>query len=162
MLHTYLLTGGDRLINLIACGAFAAAIVGVSGVVAAMGLGTTAQTVAALACATLPNAILQASGAKNDMLLALWTVCAIYFALRGEAMWLGLAVGLALATKGTAYLFLPPLLFAAGVRQRRLPVDHVLPVERSLQRHRDGHDRVEQDERRIPAVLLQLLRRQLC
>src|SRR5215471_20789753 len=38
MLHTYLLTGGDRLVNLIACGAFGGCIVGVSAIAAAMGL----------------------------------------------------------------------------------------------------------------------------
>ena len=53
------------------------------------------------------------------MLLALWIACAVYFALRRDARWLGLAVGLALATKATAYLFLPPLLLAVGVRRRR-------------------------------------------
>src|SRR5206468_56849 len=119
MLHTYLLTGGDRFINLIACCAFAGCIVGVSAIAQAMGLTARAQAFAALFCATLPNAILQASGAKNDMLLSLWMVCAVYFAVRREAMWLGFAVGLALATKGTAYLFLPPTLLALGVWRRR-------------------------------------------
>ena len=119
VLHTYLLTGGDRLVNLIACGAFTGCIVAVSAVAREMGLGTRSQAVAALVCATLPNAILQGSGAKNDMLLSLWVVCAIYFALRRETVWLGLAVGLALATKATAYLFLPPLLLGVGVRRRR-------------------------------------------
>ncbi len=53
------------------------------------------------------------------MPLSLWIVCAVYFALRRDAVWLGLAAGLAIATKATAFLFLPPLLLAAGVRRRR-------------------------------------------
>ena len=40
----------------------------------------------------------------------LWLVCAVYFAVRGDLMFLGLSFGLALATKSTAYLFAPPLL----------------------------------------------------
>jgi hypothetical protein len=119
MLHTYLLSGGDRWINLITCGAFAGCIAGVSAIAREMGLSSRAQAFVALFCATLPNAILQASGAKNDMLLALWLVCVVYFAVRREPMWLGLAVGLALATKGTAYLFLPPMLLALGAWRRR-------------------------------------------
>ena len=110
MLHTYVLTGGDSLVNLIAWGAFVGSIVGVSAMAGAFGLNSRAQAMAALLCATLPNAILQASGAKNDMLLALWLVCAVYFAARRDAAFTGLSVGLALATKATAYLFLPALL----------------------------------------------------
>ena len=120
MLHTYVLTGGDRLINLIAFAAYAGSIAGVSAIAAAFGLNTRSQAWAALFCATLPNAILQASGAKNDFLLAFWLVCAVYFAARREALWLALSAALALATKGTAYLFLPPLLvYAAAVLPRR-------------------------------------------
>jgi hypothetical protein len=119
MLHTYLLTGGDHLINLIACGAFVGAVVGVSAIGGALGLSSRGQAIAALLAATLPNAILQASGAKNDLMLALWLVCAVYSAAKGDAMFLGLSVGLALATKGTAYLFLPPMLLALGIWKRR-------------------------------------------
>jgi hypothetical protein len=120
MLHTYVLTGGDRLINLVAFAAYAGSIAGVSAIAAAFGLGTRSQAWAALFCATLPNAILQASGAKNDFLLAFWLVCAVYFAARRDAPMLALSAALALATKGTAYLFLPPvLLYAAATLPRR-------------------------------------------
>jgi hypothetical protein len=119
MLHTYLLTGGDYLINLIACGAFMGYVIGVSAIAEALGIRSQGQAIAALLAATLPNAILQASGAKNDSMLALWLVCAVYFAAKGDAKLLGLSAGLAFATKGTAYLFLPPMLIALGVRQRR-------------------------------------------
>jgi hypothetical protein len=120
MLHTYVLTGGDRLINLIAFAAYAGSIVGVSAIAAAFGLNTRSQAWAALFCATLPNAILQASGAKNDFLLAFWLVCAVYFAARRDAPFLALSAALALATKGTAYLYLPPLaIYAAAILPRR-------------------------------------------
>ena len=113
MLHTYLLSGGDRFVNLVTTAAFVLSIAGVSSIAEAFGLGTKAQAWTALFCATLPNAILQASGPKNDTLLELWLVCLVYFAARQNAPFAGLAFGLALATKGTAYLFAPPLI--AGV-----------------------------------------------
>ncbi len=109
MLHTYVLSGGDRFVNLIAAAAFACAIAGVSSLAGALGANSKVQALAAFCCATLPNAILQASGAKNDTLLALWLVCAAYFAVRRDLWFLGLSFGLALATKSTAYIFAPPL-----------------------------------------------------
>src|SRR5215813_1969760 len=42
MLHVYLLTGGDWFINLIACAAFVACVIGVSAIAAAFGLGARA------------------------------------------------------------------------------------------------------------------------
>jgi len=113
MLHTYVLSGGDHLVNLVAFLGFLGSIVGVSAIAAAMGLDTRGQAFAALFCATIPNGILQASGAKNDSLLALWLVSMVYFAVRRDAPFLGLSLGLALATKATTYLFAPPLLIAA-------------------------------------------------
>jgi hypothetical protein len=124
MLQTYVLTGGDHFVNLVAWLGFAGSVVGVSAIAREAGLSGRAQAFAAVFCVTLPNGILQASGAKNDCLLALWIVCAVYFTLKRCTVWAGLSVGLALATKATAYLFVPFIL--AGVllafpiaRQRR-------------------------------------------
>ena len=98
--------------NLVSWIAFAAAILGASAIAGTLGASARAQCIGALFCATLPGAILQASGPKNDLLLALWLVCAMYFELRGNIIMCGLSFGLALATKGTAYVFVSPLLLA--------------------------------------------------
>jgi hypothetical protein len=120
-LHTYLLSGGDRFVNLITCAAFLGSIVGVSALAGALGLGTKGQAFAAFFCATLPNGILQASGAKNEWMLALWLICAAYWGARENAPLTGFSLGLALATKATAYLFAPPLLLAV-LLIRRTPI----------------------------------------
>jgi hypothetical protein len=120
-LHAYLLTGGDHFVNLVTCAAFMAAIAGISALAGALGAGARGQAFTALFCATLPNGILQASGAKNEWMAALWLICAAYFAIREDALFTGLALGLALATKATAYLFAPPLMLAI-VLIRRPPV----------------------------------------
>jgi hypothetical protein len=117
-LHTYLISGGDHFVNLVTCVAFLAAIVAVSALAAALGAGPRGQAFAALFCANLPNGILQASGAKNEWMVALWLICAAYFAARQSAAFTGVSLGLALATKATAYLFAPPLLLAIVLIQR--------------------------------------------
>ena len=112
MLHTYAISGGDRFINLVAFAAFLGSIVGVSSLAGALGLKGRGQAMAALFCATLPAGILQASGAKNDWLVALWLISLAVFLLRRDAPFAALALALAIATKATAYLFAPPLILA--------------------------------------------------
>jgi 4-amino-4-deoxy-L-arabinose transferase-like glycosyltransferase len=76
--------------------------------------------------------------------MAMWLIAAIYFALRFtrtyssiDAVLLGAALGLALLTKATAYLFAPwPLvvifLARAGKSQRRLVAGAVIAVAAAL------------------------------
>lgn len=116
MLQTYLLSGGDHYVNCVSCFAFCGSLVGVSAIARQMGAQPHGQILAALVCATLPNGILQASGAKNDWVLAFWLVCYVYFLLRylerPERLTLAatsISLALALFTKGTAYLYAPAL-----------------------------------------------------
>ncbi|NDJ35552.1 MAG: hypothetical protein GYB64_12880, partial [Chloroflexi bacterium] len=83
--------------------------------------------VAVVVLAALPAGIAQATGGKNDYVLALWLAVLTLAILRDEGpVRVGAALGLAALTKPTAYIFALPLMAWAAWRQlrdnpRRLP-----------------------------------------
>ena len=119
MLQTYILSGGDHFVNLVQWFGCVTSVIGVSLIAKKFGAGPRGQIIAALICVTLPNGILQASGAKNDYVMAGWLVAAAYFLLKNEtisdAIFAGLALGLAIGTKATAYLYAAPLIVAIAL-----------------------------------------------
>src|SRR2546428_338996 len=117
MLNLVALAGNDHLVNLVQWAAFLATIVAVSFVAALLGGNRIAQVLAAILFATLPIAILEASGSKNDVVTSLWIVSLAAFVLLfrrqaglASAVLVGLATGLALLTRPTAYVYAAPLL----------------------------------------------------
>ncbi len=117
MMHIDLLYGSDRFVNLVQWTCFFGCIIDVSLIAGRLGADRRGEILAAVSCASIPLAVMAASGPKNDLVLTFWLVVAVYFLLRwkDEQNWIGiLAIGagiaLALFTKGTAYVYLPCLL----------------------------------------------------
>ena len=106
----------DRWVGLVSLTAFALTLLGVSSLTKRLGGGPGAQVFAAVFCATLPTALLQAPSALVDPVAALWMTAFCCFALDSaedgprarSAIFVGLSLGLALLTKGTAYVFMLP------------------------------------------------------
>ena len=119
ILHLYVLSGADYLSNLVEWFSMIGLILSVSLVAKQLGAGARGQIFAAIACATMPGLVLEGSGSMNTCVGALWIVVCMYCFLRAneDRSWISsvgaaLAAGLAILTKGTAYIFLPFLLCA--------------------------------------------------
>jgi hypothetical protein len=115
ILHSFVLSGGDRFANLVQWFGFAGCVVMAPLIAGQLGAGRRGKVLAALFATTVPNAILQATGAKNDLLMAFWLAAMTYFLLRDEIGWSSWGLALAVFTKATAYLFAPGLIIAALV-----------------------------------------------
>ena len=112
--------GTDRVANLVQWLSYVFCLVAVSLVAMRLGATRRGQQGAAIAAASIPMAILQASTTQNDLNFALWCLVAVYGAVtymmsrfdsRQTAMWLvwtGSALGLAMLAKPTAYMFCFP------------------------------------------------------
>lgn len=117
--HFQALTGSDRFASVIQTVAYALVIVLASLVAHQLGGGRRAQLLASFLAAATPMAIMQGSSTQNDLLVGLWLMLAAGLALtiRAEpefafvrALVACAAVALALLTKGTAWIYLPPIL----------------------------------------------------
>lgn len=121
------LGGRDYLANLPQWLAGVGAVLVVMEIAALLGASPRSRYIVALFTATAPAIILQSSSTLTDLLGGFWVACAAWLALRQyltpmfaarDALWFGLALGLAIGTKGTsiplglpwAVLFLLPAL----------------------------------------------------
>ena len=122
ILHLQLLSGSDHFANLVQWWSFFVAILLASLIVRELGQPGRAQLLAALLAATIPMAILQASSTQNDLVAASFCLAFAYFLLRlvrsltlQDALLAGIALGLALLTKGTAYIYCAAIGLGIGV-----------------------------------------------
>ncbi len=107
------LTGGDRWANLPQTFSYAGLALAVAWLARMSGALRRSALLAGLLAMLLPMAYHEASGAKNDLMGAFWTVQAcvtIVWIRNGQPRsggWLGLAVALAWLTKSTSMIFVP-------------------------------------------------------
>ena len=119
MMHTELLWGSDRFVNLVEWLSLVGSVIAASLIAQKLGAGLRGQVRAAVACATIPQGVLEASGPMNTYVVSFWIATTVFFLMEwnDEPSWfntvcVGLAAGLAIFTKGTAYVLLPFLVLA--------------------------------------------------
>ena len=119
MMHTELLWGSDRFVNIVEWLSLLGSVIAVSLIAQKLGAGYRGQVLAAVACATIPEGLLEASGPVNTYVVAFWiaTMASFLMDWNDRSSWfntfcVGLAAGLAIFTKGTAYILLPFLVLA--------------------------------------------------
>lgn len=129
--HLYVLSGDDRLANAVQWLSMLGSIIGVSLIAKQLGGDRHCQVLAALVAACVPMGILQASSTQNDYVVTFWLVCLAHYVLRmlqvmestsscwPQTILAGTSLGLALLTKGTAYLFAFPFLVWLSVALTR-------------------------------------------
>ncbi|MBN1264031.1 MAG: DUF2142 domain-containing protein [Anaerolineales bacterium] len=116
--NLYLLSGGDKLANMIQWSAMLLSVILASRLAAYLGATRRGQLLAALFVATLPVGIYQASSSFTDYSAASWVTVSALLVLRsrktdiGWVEWIGLGLSVALGylTKGTYILFALPIL----------------------------------------------------
>jgi hypothetical protein len=121
ILHLQLLSGSDRLSNLVQWSCFVASILSAWLIAAELGGNRISQWLSATFVATLPMGILQASSTQNDLVEGLFVVAFALYLLRvrrdsrpKNLALCGISFGMALQTKGTGYIFCVSLLVALG------------------------------------------------
>jgi 4-amino-4-deoxy-L-arabinose transferase-like glycosyltransferase len=133
ILNLYVLTGSDRLSNLVQWFSMLGSLVSVSLIAQSLGSSRKGQIYSALFCVTIPMGILQSSSTQNDYVAGFWIMSALYFLM---AFWknraltnvlcLGISVGLGVLTKGTAYIYCTPILVLFLFRTLSLPINRAL------------------------------------
>ncbi|TLY32386.1 MAG: hypothetical protein E6K56_03345 [Ignavibacteria bacterium] len=116
MTHAYLLWGTDRFVNFVEVLSMVGSAIGVSIIAKMLGAAPRGQALAAVISATIPSGVLEASGPMNTYVVSFWITTTVVFLLSWNehpnwpnTYYFGLSAGLALLTKGSAYVYLPAL-----------------------------------------------------
>jgi 4-amino-4-deoxy-L-arabinose transferase-like glycosyltransferase len=124
ILHTMLLSGDDWFANAVQWVAALGCCLELSLLSRMLGGNRKVQLATAFASATIPMVVLQASSTQNDLVVSYYVIALAICLLRyyqgrqtTDLLWAGLALGFALLTKGTAYLFTAPLIAAWSIAE---------------------------------------------
>lgn len=97
-------------------------LVAIVAIARQLGLNRFQQVMAFVLSATIPEVVLQSTSTQNDLVVSFFVLSAFYFCIRSikgqhtsSYLFLGLSTGLGIFTKGTAYIFIAPILILFGI-----------------------------------------------
>jgi hypothetical protein len=116
IMNVNLLHSGDLFTSVVQVFFFVSSLVVIDLLIEGLGLPKDYRLAGLVLAVTLPAAVLQASSAKGDIVLSFLLLSAAYFAWQVVSsrdwhvfIFLGLSMGLAVLTRGTAYLYIAPI-----------------------------------------------------
>lgn len=122
ILNLNLLTGNDLFSNSVQLQFLVLTLFSIYSILSYYNVSRFYKILALLFAITIPSVQLQASTTKNDIVCAFFVITALYFCIKTyhnssyqNFIFLGLSVGLAMLTKGTAYIYLAPVLLLFAV-----------------------------------------------
>lgn len=118
--HLSLMTGGDRFAFIVQWMSLISAACGASRITGLLSGSLKAQWRTLFFCASIPMAVYQASSTQNDLVVSAFLVIFARFLLHftpKNIFWVGVAFGLSLMTKGTAYIYAAVIGPGLGVGQ---------------------------------------------
>lgn len=114
ILHLRILLGSDHFSNAVQWFSAVGSWIAVSLIAQILGASRRGQLTAVLLAATLPMGLVQSTSTQNDYVVTFWMTAFVYLLilLYREKKWhhavaCGCCAGLALLTKGTAYVYIP-------------------------------------------------------
>lgn len=122
IMHFNILNNGDYFTNSVQLIFLIFSFFAVTSIIEKFGISGKIKLIAVALVVTIPEAILQASSSQNDIVVSFFTLTSIYFAIKSideikfqNYLFLGLSIGLGLLTKGTAYIFLAPIVLIYAI-----------------------------------------------
>lgn len=117
IMHCNILSRNDYFSNAVQFFFLVFSLFAISLIIDHFGLHQRLSLIAIIITVTVPEVILQASSTQNDIVVAFFILCTLYFTLKTlkdsnpyNHIYLGLSAGLAALSKGTAYIYVLPIL----------------------------------------------------
>ncbi|MCD6425355.1 MAG: glycosyltransferase family 39 protein [Anaerolineales bacterium] len=121
ILHLQILSQGDHYANLVQWFSFVMSILTATLIAKQYKVSVRGQWITAVLAATLPMAILQSTSTQNDLVVSAFCLAFAYFLSKSvktnrweNVFFAALSMGFALATKGTAYIFIAAIGLVIG------------------------------------------------
>lgn len=121
ILHVNELSGSDYFANLVQFFFLLLSLPVLLSLLDEIGIKNCPTWLVAMLLFTIPNVVLQASSTQNDIVVSFFILSATGFAIKSfrednitDYFYFGISVGLAMLTKGTAYIYLAPIILMFG------------------------------------------------